>query len=136
MLKAVLDFAHNNIDVYKNVSFPRDHRLKTKAEFKNVFDQSYKVNQRHLLALFKPNQQTVGRIGLIVGKRVANSAVARNKIKRVIRESFRLNQKQLLGLDIIIIARQQCDTLNKAQLREGIDKLWEKLLKHSQTLLP
>lgn len=116
--------------------FSRDDRLLTKAEYKFVFDQSNKVTQRHLLALFKPNLKPHGRLGLVIGKRVANSAVARNKIKRIIRESFRLNRKQFQGIDIIVIARQQCDTLDKAKLREGIDKLWEKLLAQSQSLSP
>ena len=113
--------------------FSRDCRLVTKAEFKLVFDRSKKITQKHLLALFKPNQKLYSRIGLIVGKRVANIAVAMNQIKRVIRESFRLNQEQFKGLDIIVIARQQCDTLDKTKLREGIDRLWEKLIAHQRT---
>lgn len=108
--------------------FPKDYKLVTKAEFKSTFEQSTKITQKYLLALFKPNAKPHARLGLIVGKRVAKSAVVRNRIKRVIRESFRLNQERLKGLDIIILARQQCDTLTKIQLREGIDKLWEKLL--------
>lgn len=123
-----------------NVSFPRDHRLKTKAEFKCVFDKAKKVNQRHMLALFKPNQKLYGRLGLVIGKRVANSAVARNKIKRVIRESFRHHQERLKGLDIIVLGRQQCDTLDKVELRLGIEKLWQKLYedlqKYPQILSP
>lgn len=107
--------------------FTRQQRLITKAEFKSVFDQSNKTTQRHFLALFKPNQKPYARLGLVIGKRVANTAISRNRIKRVIRESFRLNQEQLKGLDIVIIGRQQCDTLDKTKLREGIEKLWEKL---------
>ncbi len=109
------------------ICFPRNHRLITKAEFKNIFDKSHKVNQRYLLALFKPNQKPYARLGLVIGKKVANSAVARNRIKRVIRESFRLTQDKLSGLDIIVIGRHQCDTLNKMELRKGIDRLWENL---------
>jgi ribonuclease P protein component len=108
-------------------SFPRHHRLVNKAEFQWVFDDSTKVSQKHLLALYKPNHAEHARVGIIVGKRVANRAVERNQIKRVIRESFRAIQQNLIGLDIIIIARQQCDSLDKVQLREGIDKLWQKL---------
>jgi ribonuclease P protein component len=107
--------------------FPRNHRLLTKAEYKNIFDNSFKVNQKYLLALFKPNHKSYARLGLIVSKRSANQAVARNQIKRVVRESFRLINEQFSGLDIIVIARQQCDILDKANLRRGIEKLWEKL---------
>jgi ribonuclease P protein component len=108
--------------------FPRDYRLVSKAEYQSLFDKSEKANQRHLLALYKVNAMAHARVGIIVGKRVAKKAVTRNTIKRIVRESFRANQPNLKGLDIVIIARQQCDKLNKLQLREGIDKLWEKLL--------
>lgn len=115
----------------KQLSFPRTHRLLTKAEYKSVFDQSMKVSGRHLLILFKPNKKSHARLGLMVGKRVANLAVARNQIKRAIRESFRVNQDKLKGFDLVVIARQQCDTLSKQKLRESIEKLWEKLLTSS-----
>lgn len=113
------------------MSFPRSHRLVNKAEYKSLFDKSNKVSQRCLLILFKPNQKSHARLGLVIGKRAVNSAVIRNRIKRILRESFRQNQEKLKGLDIIIIARQQCDKLSKQKLREGIDQLWEKLLAHS-----
>jgi len=113
------------------LSFPRSHRLTNKAEYKSLFDQSNKVSQRCLLILFKPNQKFHARLGLIIGKRAINSAVIRNRVKRILRESFRQNQEKLKGWDIIIIARQQCDKLSKQKLRKGIDQLWEKLLVHS-----
>lgn len=115
--------------------FPRSHRLITKAEFKTVFDEPLKVSQRCFMILFRSNEKKHARIGIIVGKRVANSAVDRNRIRRVIRDSFRLNQEKLAGLDIVVIARQQCDTLTKSKIRKGIDDLWVKLLAHYQNHL-
>lgn len=115
--------------------FSKHYRLLNKVDFKNVFDKSNKVSQKYLLALFKTNQLSHARIGIIVGKRVANKAVTRNQIKRVLRESFRHHQDHLKGLDIIVIARQQCDTLDKTNLRRGIDRLWEKLQEDSKKLL-
>lgn len=116
----------------KPFCFSRRLRLLTKADFQSVFDRSNKVNQKYLLALFKPNENNTARLGLIIGKRVAKKAVSRNQFKRIIRESFRQHQNRLPNLDMIIIARQQCDQLDKATLREGIDKLWEKLVQHYQ----
>lgn len=111
----------------KQLGFPSHYRLLSKADFKAVFDQCNKVNQKQFLALFKPNQMSYARLGIVIAKRTVNSAVARNRIRRVIRESFRLSREQLKGFDIIVLVRQNCDTLDKANLREGIDKLWEKL---------
>lgn len=79
------------------------------------------------MILYKPNSACLARLGLVVGKRTAKSAVVRNRIKRVIRESFRNNRDRLQGVDIIVIARQHCDTLSKKKLREGIEELWDKL---------
>lgn len=80
------------------------------------------------MILYRSNQKNHARIGIIVGKRVANSAVARNRIRRIVRDSFRFNQEKLTGWDIVVIARQQCDTLSKEKIRKGIDDLWEKLM--------
>ncbi|HSW93708.1 MAG TPA: ribonuclease P protein component [Gammaproteobacteria bacterium] len=114
------------------MSFPRSHRLVSKAEFKAVFDEPLKVNQRYLMILCKTNQKKHARIGIIVGKRVAKSAVSRNRIRRIVRDSFRFNQDRLTGWDIVVIARQQCDTLSKTNIRKGLDHLWEKLMTTSQ----
>ena len=119
-----------------HLSFPRNYRLVSQSEFKSLFNQSEKVSQRYLLALYKPNQKTHARIGIVVGKRVANSAVVRNKIRRIVRESFRAHQVSLTGLDIVVIARQQCDSQDKIQLREGINKLWQKLITQYQKVSP
>jgi ribonuclease P protein component len=98
-------------------------------------DQPHKVSQKYLLILFKPNRMENARLGLMVGKRVANLAVTRNRIKRVIRESFRARQATLKGLDIVVIARHQSDTLNKVELRKGLEKLWERLLTQYRDIL-
>jgi ribonuclease P protein component len=111
----------------KKLAYPRKHRLLSKTEFKAVFDNAKKISQKHLLILYKTNQNTHSRLGLVVGKHFAKKAASRNRIKRVIRESFRHYQENIKGMDIIVIARQQCDTLTKHKLREGIDNLWEKL---------
>ena len=115
----------------KNLSFPRSHRLTTQADYKSLFDKSDKASQSGLLILFKANQKPNARLGLVIGKRAIRSAVKRNRTKRILRNSFRLNQEKLIGLDIIVIARQKCDKLSKQKLREGIEQLWEKLLAHS-----
>jgi len=118
------------------LSFPRNQRLANKAEYQSIFDESQKTTGKHLLALYKVNKKEFARLGVIVGKRVADSAVARNQIKRVVRESFRAHQADLMGLDIIVIARHQCDELDKVRLREGIDRLWQKLATQYRKVSP
>ena len=98
-------------------------------------DKPLKISHQHLLILFKPNGSLHPRLGLMVGKRIAKLAVTRNSIKRVIRESFRAKQNEIKGFDIVVIARHQCDTLSKAELRKGLDKLWQKLITQYHKLL-
>ena len=115
--------------------FPKTHKLVNKADYTLTLNQPYKISHKHLLILFKPNQITNARLGLMVGKRVAAQAVDRNRIKRVIRESFRAKQAELKSLDIVVIARRECDTLSKVELRKGLDKLWERLITQYRNLL-
>ena len=105
------------------------------AEYQSLFKKAHKISHRFLKVIFKKNYRLNGRLGLIVAKRVAKKAVTRNQIKRVVRESFRSHQEKLIGIDIIVIARQPCDKLSKQTLREGIDQLWEKLLISQSNLL-
>lgn len=108
--------------------FSKNVRLLKKAEFKSLFADSKKANLPFMLALYKPNQDPLARLGVIVGKKVAALAVDRNTIKRIVRESFRLHQTQLSGFNILVIARSQCNQLDKFKLRVCIDSLWKKLL--------
>jgi len=107
----------------------RIYRLITKAEFKYVFDKAHKINHKYLLVLYRPNQKQHARIGITIGKRIVNHAVDRNRIKRVIKESFRINREKVSGFDIVVLIRRQCDLLSKEELRKGVDYLWEKLVR-------
>ncbi len=78
--------------------------------------------------LFRPNEITQTRLGLVVPKRTVNKAVSRNRIKRIVRESFRLNANPLSGFDIIFMTRHHIDQCDKKILRKGIDESWKKLL--------
>lgn len=118
----------------KSVGFNQSQRLRTKSDFQSVFDRAFKVSQKYLLALAKSNPNKPGRLGIIISKKVTKKAVSRNQFKRIIRESFRHQQIRLKGFDIIVIARPGVSTLDKLNLRKGIDQLWEKLIQHYQNL--
>ena len=90
----------------KQASFQPDKRLRTPKDYQRVKGTPLLVKNKGLLLLAKPNQLTNARLGLVVPKRCVRRAVLRNRIKRTLRESFRLNQALLKGLDIVAIARQ------------------------------
>ena len=74
------------------------------------------------------NQLKHARLGLIVSKKTGGKlAVDRNRIKRVIRESFRHQQHQLDGLDIVVVTRGGANNVTNFNLRLELDKQWNRL---------
>jgi ribonuclease P protein component len=112
--------------------FPKKNRLVSQADYDSAFKNAKKIGQQALVGLYKPNHLELARVGIIVSKRVAKSAVIRNRIRRIVRESFRSYQNQLKGFDIVIIMRHSSCILTRSELREAIDKLWEKLITSRQ----
>ncbi|WP_223351813.1 ribonuclease P protein component, partial [Escherichia coli] len=82
--------------------FDRDKRLLTARQFSAVFDSpTGKVPGKHVLLLARENGLDHPRLGLVIGKKNVKLAVQRNRLKRLIRESFRHNQETLAGWDIV-----------------------------------
>ncbi|WP_162874136.1 ribonuclease P protein component, partial [Pseudomonas viridiflava] len=87
--------------------FSREKRLLTPRQFKTVFDSpSGKVPGKNVLLLARNNDLDHPRLGLVIGKKSVKLSVERNRLKRVIRDSFRLNQDYLVGWDIVVVARK------------------------------
>lgn len=92
-------------DAAKPFGFPQASRLKMKREFDTVFQNGCKGVSRALVIYVLRNSSSRNRLGLVVGKKVGN-AVRRNRVKRMIREAFRLENPSLpAGFDIVCIPR-------------------------------
>jgi ribonuclease P protein component len=72
------------------------------------------------------------QLGVTVSRRVSPKAVARNRIKRQIRESFRQHQHELSGLSLVVTAHPAAHAKDNAQLRASLSKHWERLCKQSR----
>lgn len=64
------------------------------------------------------------RIGLAVSKRVSKKAVERNRIKRIVRDSFRHRQPELGAVDFIVVAKVCAAEQPNRVLRTELDNLW------------
>jgi ribonuclease P protein component len=90
-------------------AFPKSVRLLRGAEFSRVLAEGQRGGDRLLQIWALPNDLGYTRLGLIVGRRHGN-AVRRNRIKRVLREAFRLSREQLpAGLDLACAPRAGTD---------------------------
>lgn len=115
-----------------DLPFTKSQRLLNAAAFKAVFDQSdYKVSSRVLLCLAKKNSQNSPRLGLVIAKKHVRLAVQRNRIKRIIRDSFRLHQHEIPSIDLIILARKGIDEMDNAMLHKELAKTWQRLCKQN-----
>ena len=108
--------------------FSREKRLLTPRHFKAVFDSpTGKVPGKNLLILARENGLDHPRLGLVIGKKSVKLAVQRNRLKRLMRDSFRLNQQILAGLDIVIVARKGLGEVENPELHQHFGKLWKRL---------
>lgn len=107
--------------------FDRSLRLVLSAEFKHVFAQPCKIGGRYLTLLAKHNEFDHPRLGLAISRKNVKTAVGRNRIKRQVRESFRLHQDIIGNFDVVVMAKPGADKVDKRQLRAQLDKHWQEL---------
>lgn len=121
-------------------SFSTDRRVRCAADYKSVFDSAlFKVHQPHFLFLAKFTEQPNSRLGIVVAKKKVRRAHERNRIKRLARESFRLNQPKFgLDIDVVVMPKVGIETITNAELYQQLDFAWQKLQrlakKHSKVV--
>ncbi|MBE8167532.1 MAG: ribonuclease P protein component [Shewanella sp.] len=108
-------------------TFSRELRLLTPAQFKTVFSNPIKASSAEITLLAVQNQFDHPRVGLTVAKRFVKHAHDRNRIKRIIRDSFRLKQHDLPPVDIVVLVRHGVVDMDNAALHKLVEKLWRKL---------
>ncbi|MEL0612332.1 MULTISPECIES: ribonuclease P protein component [Marinomonas] len=117
--------------------FPRHVRLLNAGDYQSVFNNtSSKVFAGEFLLLATKRDDDQTRLGLIVAKKTDKRAVGRNRIKRLVRDSFRHHKIPLAGLDIVFLARQGIKELDNPTLHKRLDKAWDQLAKKSKKAAP
>ncbi|MEZ5558544.1 MAG: ribonuclease P protein component [Pseudomonadales bacterium] len=96
-----------------DLGFPRSARLLNARDFNNVFRNATLRRRSGALRLSAvANRMPVpagARLGLVVGKRAISRAHERNRVKRVLRETFRQRRAQLPAMDIVMQITEQVD---------------------------
>lgn len=95
-------------------------------QFRTVYSYGRSKSDRYLVMYVYPNGLEENRLGITVSKKNGNSVV-RSRLKRIIKEAYRLQQQRFLsGYDIVIIARNPSIDQKSTQMERSILALAEK----------
>lgn len=115
--------------------FPKEYRLLKRVQFKRVFEKPQKCFGGAMVLFYRDNGLAYARLGLAVTKRNIPKAVERNRLRRIIRESFRVHGGQLKGFDIVVLPLKGADTLDKSQWVRNLRKKWAYIARQKELVL-
>ncbi len=101
--------------------------MRSKAEFQAAYEHGRRFGNGFFGVTAIPNDKGGPRLGLAVAVKTAGGGVQRNRIRRMIRESFRLHQHELPSVDLIVSIRDRTRTAPREELRTGLAALWQKV---------
>lgn len=103
--------------------FSPDHRLRTRKQFDRVFQQGRRRGRPLLVVFFLPRDEEEGspaRLGMAVSRKVGK-AVVRNRVRRRLREIFRLHQHDFRAPgDVVVVARPSAATATYRELESDL----------------
>ena len=111
-------------------SFTKADRILKRSEFIALAKSGEKVQNSEFIAYFLPAQHNQSRLGVTVTKKVGQ-AFERNRIKRIVREFFRMNRHCLSGKwDINIIAKRQIAGITSEKACRSLQNIFELISRH------
>lgn len=107
----------------------RQSTLTKPSDFSYVFSKAKKIYGQHLTVLFRPADRAYPRLGLAVSKKHTRTAIKRNLVRRIVKESFRARAADLGGVDIVVLSKRGVADIDRKTLRNSIDQQWQVLIK-------
>lgn len=111
----------------ERLTFPAARRVRRKWEFDQLYACGKRLGNHHFGITVMANALGLARLGLAVASKPFGGSVPRNRIRRLIRESFRLRQHELPDVDLVVSARPRAKDASAAELRASLDGLWDKV---------
>jgi len=118
-------------------AFPRERRLRARRDFVAAQQSGRRVHTAHfvLVVASGPEPTALSRLGVTVTKKVG-TAVRRNRVKRLVREAFRLCPELLpTGVDLVVIAKEGAPELGLAQVQAEWTAVRPLLLRRAREVL-
>ena len=99
-------------------SLKREEIIRRKKDFDRLFTRGKRLRGKNLSILWFPASER--RVGFIVNKRLG-IAVERNRVKRILRETYRRNRPSISSdIELVIIARDQANLLDYFSIEEEL----------------
>lgn len=115
--------------IKEGLTFPRHVRLLDSRDYQAVFrNKASRSSDQSWTLLACPNKLENARLGMAISKRVLKNAVDRNRIKRIVRESFRSHQQELSGLDIVVMCRDEVKRMANKELFDSLNTHWHRII--------
>ena len=110
-----------------NARFMRSERLLHSEDYRRTIANRCRSDDQ-LFTVYAAKRETGGaRLGITVSRRVSTKAVRRNRLKRRVRESFRSHKQPLVGLDVVVIARQESNNTGCLQVDQSLVSHWRRV---------
>jgi ribonuclease P protein component len=112
----------------ERLKMPAQLRLRRKSEFEAAYASGRRFSDGYFSVTVGPNKTGRPRLGMAVATKTAGNSVQRNRIRRQVRESFRLRQLEIPAVDLIVSARSRARGATNAELRASLAALWDKVI--------
>jgi ribonuclease P protein component len=113
----------------KEQSYRKEERVTSSSRYRAIYQQGVWRSSKNFTSVIYENTQGIKRLGITVSKKAGN-AVRRNRIKRLLREFFRLNKDLFpAGYDVILIAKKNIPPLTYRETCEELTRLFERKAK-------
>ena len=104
----------------------KEHKIRKNEEFRAIYRNGRSFSNRFLVLYVYKNNLHINRMGIAVSKKVGNSVV-RSRVKRLISESYRLNDSNLIqGYDLVFIARVAAKNRSYVEIKLSVLNLFKK----------
>jgi len=100
--------------------------LKKPSEFSKVYKRGKSYADKNIVIYYMPTQLGMTRVGFSISKKVGN-AVVRNRVRRFIKESLRVNFKNIGSCDLVFVARVRSSQVDYHEITRSLKYIFKKI---------
>jgi ribonuclease P protein component len=115
------------------LTLPARLRLRRKSDFDAAYARGRRMGDGFFGVTATINSAGTPRLGLAVAVKIAGGSVGRNRIRRIVKESFRVHQHQIPALDLVVSARPRARGASGPELHASLAALWKKVSEQCAT---